>query len=210
MATLPTNFKDDILDTSVNTRRRYRIHENTDGTIELEDATEYSQVGDEFSAGQINATNTEVNEKFEKKMIVRDLDTIGAMTKEGYVPDALALKEVNNSLSGLFERVYHRHIDNTISYNSGNNDLDKITLPRGRYLFIGYAMLKDAVSGRNEFMLVNFNGQSFPTGVPYPQASLTTYFELTEETTVISRIYISANSILYNHRVDILRLGDII
>ena len=66
MATLPTNFKDDILDTSVNTRRRYRIHENTDGTIELEDATEYSQVGDEFSAGQINATNTEVNEKFEK------------------------------------------------------------------------------------------------------------------------------------------------
>ena len=66
MATLPTNFKDDILDTSVNTRRRYRIYENTDGTIELEDVTEYSQVGDEFSAGQINATNTEVNKKFEK------------------------------------------------------------------------------------------------------------------------------------------------
>lgn len=99
MATLPTNFKDDILDTSVNTRRRYRMYENTDGTIELEDVTEYSQVGDEFSAGQINATNTEVNKKFDKNMIVRDLNTINAITKEGYVPDALALKEVNDSLN---------------------------------------------------------------------------------------------------------------
>ena len=98
MADLPTNFKDDILDTSVNTRRRYRVYENTDGTIELEDVTEYSQVGDEFGAGQINAINTEVNKKFDKNMIVRDLDTINAITKEGYAPDALALKEVNQSL----------------------------------------------------------------------------------------------------------------
>ena len=99
MADLPTNFKDDILDTSVNTRRRYRVYENTDGTIELEDVTEYSQVGDEFGAGQINATNMEVNKRFDKNMIVRDLDTINAITKEGYVPDALALKEVNDSLA---------------------------------------------------------------------------------------------------------------
>lgn len=98
MATLPTNFKDDILDTSVNTRRRYRVYENTDGTIELEDVTEYSQVGDVFGSGQINATNTEVNKKFDKNMLVRDLDTINAITEEGYAPDALALKDVNNSL----------------------------------------------------------------------------------------------------------------
>lgn len=101
MADLPTNFKDDILDTSVNTRRRYRVYENTDGTIELEDVTKYSQVGDEFGAGQINAINMEVNKKFDKNMIVRDLDTINAITKEGYVPDALALKEVNSSLGGI-------------------------------------------------------------------------------------------------------------
>ena len=98
MADLPTNFKDDILDTSVNTRRRYRMYENTDGTIELEDVTEYSQVGNEFGAGQINETNTEVNKKFDKNMLVRDLDTINAITKEGYAPDALALKEVSDSL----------------------------------------------------------------------------------------------------------------
>lgn len=103
MATLPTNFKDDILDTSVNTRRRYRVYENTDGTIELEDVTEYSQVGDVFGAGQINSTNTEVNKKFDKNMLVRDLDTINAITKEGYAPDALALKEVNDSLECLIK-----------------------------------------------------------------------------------------------------------
>lgn len=106
MADLPTNFKDDILDTSVNTRRRYRVYENTDGTIELEDVTEYSQVGDEFGAGQINATNREVNKRFDKNMIVRNLNTINAITKEGYVPDALALKEVNDSLQALIKKIY--------------------------------------------------------------------------------------------------------
>ena len=101
MAILPTNFKDDILDTSVNTRRKYRMYENADGTVEFEDVTEYSQVGSEFGAGQINDINEEVNQKFDKNMVVRDLNTIGAMTKEGYVPDALALKEVNQSLEEL-------------------------------------------------------------------------------------------------------------
>ncbi len=101
MATLPTNFKDDILDTSVNTRRKYRMYENADGTVEFEDVTEYSQVGSEFGAGQINDINEEVNQKFDKNMVVRDLNTIGAITKEGYVPDALAFKEVYNSLEEL-------------------------------------------------------------------------------------------------------------
>ena len=39
-------------------------------------------------------------------MIVRDLDTINAITKEGYVPDALALKEVNDSLQALMKKIY--------------------------------------------------------------------------------------------------------
>ena len=106
MAILPTNFKDDILDTSVNARRKYRMHENADGTVEFEDVTEYSQVGSEFGAGQINYINEEVNKKFDKNMVVRDLNTIGAMTEEGYVPDALALKEVNDSLGDISKWKY--------------------------------------------------------------------------------------------------------
>lgn len=112
MATLPTNFKDDILDTSVNTRRRYRMYENTDGTVEFEDVTEYQQVGDNYGSGQINATNAEVNTKFDKNMIVRDIDTIGAITKEGYVPDALALKEVNDSLETSLQNIELPYISN--------------------------------------------------------------------------------------------------
>lgn len=99
MADLPTNLKDDILDSSVNTKRKYRMIENEDGTYSFEDATEYSQVGDEYGAGLINETNEQVNARVEKAVIVRDLATIGAITQEGFIPDALALKEVNASLA---------------------------------------------------------------------------------------------------------------
>lgn len=98
MADLPTNLKDDILDSSVNTRRKYRMIENGDGTYSFEDATEYSQVGDEYGAGLINETNKQVNARVEKAVVVRDLDTIGAITQQGFIPDALALKDVNDSL----------------------------------------------------------------------------------------------------------------
>lgn len=98
MADLPTNLKDDILDSSVNTRRKYRMIENGDGTYSFEDATEYSQVGDEYGAGLINETNKQVNARVEKAVVVRDLDTIGAITQPGFVPDALALKDVSDSL----------------------------------------------------------------------------------------------------------------
>lgn len=101
MADLPTNLKDDILDSSVNIRRRYRMIENPDGTVEFEDMTEYSQVGDEYGAGLINETNRQVNARVEKAVVVRDLETIGAITQEGFIPDALALKDVNNSLGDI-------------------------------------------------------------------------------------------------------------
>lgn len=99
MADLPTNLKDDILDSSVNTRRKYRMIENEDGTYSFEDATEYNQVGDEYGAGLINETNRQVNARVEKAVVVRDLETIGAITQEGYIPDALAVKEVSDSLT---------------------------------------------------------------------------------------------------------------
>lgn len=48
-------YKDDILDTSVNTRRKYNMIQNADGTVSFEDATVYSQVGDTFGAADVNA-----------------------------------------------------------------------------------------------------------------------------------------------------------
>lgn len=61
MAQLRTDYKDQILDASVNTQRKYRQVDNSDGTISLEDATTYSQQGDSFGAGDVNATNAVVN-----------------------------------------------------------------------------------------------------------------------------------------------------
>ena len=60
METLKTNYKDDILDTSANTQRKYRIVNNADGTISLEDVTVYTQNGDSFGAADINKTNQAV------------------------------------------------------------------------------------------------------------------------------------------------------
>lgn len=58
---LKENYKDDILDVSVNTKRKYRMTENADGTVSLEDETVYTQEGDSFGASDMNATNGKVN-----------------------------------------------------------------------------------------------------------------------------------------------------
>lgn len=99
--TLPTNFKDDILNASMNGKRRYNLIQNSDGTVSLEDASTYDQVGSEYGAGQVNAVNKAVNESADAGKIIDDVDDISAVTKEGYIAGALALKEVNNSLGGF-------------------------------------------------------------------------------------------------------------
>ena len=58
---LKQNYKDDILDVSVNTKRKYRMTENQDGTVSLDDETVYTQEGDSFGATDMNATNGKVN-----------------------------------------------------------------------------------------------------------------------------------------------------
>ena len=63
MADLKTNYKDDVLDTSKNEKRKFRMIQNDDGTVSFEDATEYTQQGDAFGAADINATNAKINEQ---------------------------------------------------------------------------------------------------------------------------------------------------
>ena len=58
---LKENYKDDILDVSVNTKRKYRMTENQDGTVSFDDETVYTQEGDSFGASDMNATNGKVN-----------------------------------------------------------------------------------------------------------------------------------------------------
>ena len=95
---LLTDFQDDVISESMNGKRRYKMENNADGTVSLEDVTEYEQVGNSYGAGQINATNEAVNQSFDKNKLIKDLDAINALTEEGYAPDALTVKELSSSL----------------------------------------------------------------------------------------------------------------
>ncbi|WP_075678503.1 hypothetical protein [Roseburia sp. 831b] len=75
MADLKTNYKDDVLDTSKNEKRKFRMIQNDDGTVSFEDATEYTQEGDPFGGADINATNGKVNEINESLSKKQDAST---------------------------------------------------------------------------------------------------------------------------------------
>ena len=98
--TLPVNFQDDILNSAMDGKRRFKLIPNSDGTYSLEDATTYDQVGSNFGAGQINATNQAVNESADKNKVIQDIEAIRNVTEDGYIAGAIALKHVDNSLEG--------------------------------------------------------------------------------------------------------------
>lgn len=103
--TLPTNFKDDILSSSMGGKKKYRIIDNGDGTYSLEDVTKYTQTGSDFGAGQINATNQAVNESCDKANVIDDLDDLIANQADGMIAGAKAVAALHANLA---EKVYSR------------------------------------------------------------------------------------------------------
>ena len=97
--TLPTNFKDDILSSSMGGKRRYNLIQNDDGTYSLEDVTDYTQTGSDFGAGQINATNKAVNESCDKANVIDSLNDIVANQANGMIAGAKAVAELNGTES---------------------------------------------------------------------------------------------------------------
>lgn len=91
-ATLLTNYQDDVLASSMGGKRRFRKIENSDGTISLEDVTDYTQVGSSFGAANINATNTAINAAADASKILTTLDDVLACTQTGYMVDARVIK----------------------------------------------------------------------------------------------------------------------
>lgn len=93
---LPTNYKDDVLDTSKNERRKFNIINNEDGTVSFEDVTEYTVEGSTFGAMDINNTNGKVNK------LSRLMDSITGATKIDNVRANMNTKEytyVNESIT---------------------------------------------------------------------------------------------------------------
>lgn len=93
---LPVNFKDDVLASSMDGKRRYNMITNSDGTVSFEDVTTYSQEGSNFGSAQINNTNGAINTI--NNNVLDTIEQISANTSGGKFAGALALKNVNNSI----------------------------------------------------------------------------------------------------------------
>lgn len=95
---LREDYKNDILASGMDNKRQYRMIQNANNTISLEDVTDYDQNGDTFSAGDINQTNNHVNIIYDMVTSLGDL-----------VDELLPLKEIN------------RRIKNDITSDLGTN-----------------------------------------------------------------------------------------
>lgn len=80
---LRTDYKDDILDLTQNTQRKYRMITNDDDTVSFEDVTVYSQVGDSFGAFELNQIANVVNEGSGNIDYFPDEDVIKIKDAEG-------------------------------------------------------------------------------------------------------------------------------
>lgn len=95
---LPTNFMDDILNESMNGKRRWTITQNDDGTYTLEDATTYDQLGNTFGQAQVNEMNKAINESVDQARVIDDYKTLAAVNQEGFVPGAKPVAQLISEL----------------------------------------------------------------------------------------------------------------
>ena len=100
---LPTNFMDDILNESMNGKRRWTITRNDDGTYTLEDATTYDQLGNTFGQAQVNEMNKAINESVDQARVIDDYKTLAAVNQEGFVSGAKPVAQLISDLKVVKE-----------------------------------------------------------------------------------------------------------
>lgn len=116
---LPTNFMDDILNESMNGKRRWTITQNDDGTYTLEDATTYDQLGNTFGQAQVNAMNKAINESVDQARVIDDYKTLAAVNQDGFVPGAKPVAQLISDLGGLS---FGQDADGNWGYKIGGAD----------------------------------------------------------------------------------------
>ena len=116
---LPTNFMDDILNESMNGKRRWTITQNDDGTYTLEDATTYDQLGNTFGQAQVNEMNKAINESVDQARVIDDYKTLAAVNQEGFVPGAKPVAQLISDLGGLS---FGQDADGNWGYKTGGAD----------------------------------------------------------------------------------------
>lgn len=116
---LPVNFRDDVLASSMNGKRRYALVPQDDGTYILNDVTDYTTVGSTFGAAQINQTNQAVNDSVDKDDVLETKEEVDANTSSGKVAGAMAVKELSRDLQNSMLPVQKDKL--TISGGTLNN-----------------------------------------------------------------------------------------
>ena len=101
MENLSTDYKDDILDTEINTKRRYRMTTNADGTVSFTDETSYAQTGTQYGAKDVNEERTMINELLQsvaslKTYFDSKLDELKTTMKNEMFPVGTIIKTVRN------------------------------------------------------------------------------------------------------------------
>lgn len=139
---LKTDYKDDILDVSQNTKRKYTMIENQDGTVSFDDETVYSQEGDSFGASDINAITEAVNSN--SGMPVGTIATFdGTTLPSGFEPyqteEQRAIAQINDNLSGFKFYPTGTGIVGLIADDSAYTDAD------GKYVIWGTATANQLV-----------------------------------------------------------------
>lgn len=115
---LPTNFMDDILNESMNGKRRWTITQNDDGTYTLEDATTYDQLGNTFGQAQVNEMNKAINESVDQARVIDDYKTLAAVNQEGFVPGAKPVAQLISDLSAVPEFVIDKSTGKITGYKT--------------------------------------------------------------------------------------------
>lgn len=134
---LRTNYSDDVLNTSVNDKRKYSITENADNTISLTDETEYISEGDYFGAADINATNEAVNTVYDYFVLdgwvsksteflsngdIKETDlrshyyTVTKFNSDGTITQELYTPEDDLTATRLIEFLPDGNINETVTY----------------------------------------------------------------------------------------------
>nr|DAE85461.1 MAG TPA: hypothetical protein [Bacteriophage sp.] len=94
-ATLKTNYKND----AYSGNRKFKMTNNSDGTVSFEDVTPYTQTGDNFGAAELNSFAEAINESADKNDLMNDLAGINSNQGVSKFVGALAIKTLMSKLT---------------------------------------------------------------------------------------------------------------
>lgn len=142
---LPVDFKDDILNTGVNQKRKYQQTYNSDGSVSFEDVTAYQQKGSNFGAQEVNETNGAVNNIYAERIV--GLDELDLVTEPGFFVDALAVKELNDKMSSLCFVENYTSPDVTVPGNGYNDVYVPVSVIDGYNRIIWHENISNSPNG---------------------------------------------------------------